>query len=103
MACLYEAREVLQGEFPWIKTRIVEFDERNVLGRCALGKNWISISAEMERWNDDQLRLVVWHELGHAYFNVGHDAASVIMRAKVDLNNLPSVSRMIEDLRRIKK
>ena len=82
MTMLYEAREILQMDLPRIKVRIVEFEKRKddyVLGRCYIDKNFITISKEMTEWSDDYLRAVVWHELGHAYFNAKHDEKCPLM------------------------
>jgi hypothetical protein len=82
MGMLYEAREVLGMDLPRIKVRIAEFESRKgetVLGRCFLNQDYITISKDMTKWTDELLRLVVWHELAHAFFNAAHDLKCPLM------------------------
>lgn len=78
---LYEAKRVLGMELPRIKVRIVEFNEKeqHVLGVCFIEKDYISISHQIVSWNDDMVRHVVWHELGHAWFKAKHDESCPLM------------------------
>lgn len=92
---LYEAREILGIDLPRIKVRIAKYEElkdKKILGRCFINQNYITISEDMSNWTDDYLRGVVWHELGHAYFNAQHDDKCPLMSAYCneaqDRNNL---------------
>ncbi len=77
---LYEAHKVLKMDLPRIKVRLVDFEnERHVLGKCFINKNYITISKEMTNWSDNFLRHIVWHELAHAYFNAKHDKKCPLM------------------------
>lgn len=79
---LYDARKVIGKELPRIKVRIAEYEKRKgekVLGRCFIDKDYITISGECSDWSDDYLRQVVWHELGHAYWNAKHDEKCPLM------------------------
>ena len=99
---LYEARSVLGMELPRIKVRIVEFEKRDnekVLGRCFIDKDYITISKEMVNWSDDFLRSVVWHELGHAYFNAKHDLTCPLMHPHC--NEVKTKATLIKALKKI--
>lgn len=76
---LYEAKKVLNMDLPWVKVRIVEFEKSSTLGLCFIDKNYITISKDLENWSEDYLKLVVWHELAHAYFNAPHDKTCPLM------------------------
>jgi len=78
MSMVYDARKLLGVELPWIKVRIVTMGQghENALGLCYIEKNHIAICESSSEWSDNRLRLVVWHELAHAYFNAKHVAGS---------------------------
>lgn len=78
---VHEARSVLGMDLPWIKVRIVSYEEANILGVCTYNKDYVTISEKLKDWDDNYLRHVVWHELCHAYFTTRHDESCILMRA----------------------
>jgi len=106
MTLLYEARLVAGMELPWIKVRIVEYDkpeDSRTLGKCFIDKNYITISVELMSWDENDLRHIVWHELGHAYFNAKHDESCPLMHPLFSrkAKNNPSRDVMADAFRRI--
>ena len=102
MDMLYDARNILNTKLPYIKVRIVDFEEQDkVLGKCFIDKDYITISKDLISWNDDYLREVVWHELAHAYFNAKHDEVCPLMAPK--LSNAHSREVLVEALKTYKK
>lgn len=97
---LYAARKVIGKELPRIKVRIVKFDSRSTLGVCFIDKDFISISSDLTQWNDEKLRFIVWHELGHAYFRASHDENCVLMRSTLPVK-LPSLAMLEKALKKL--
>jgi hypothetical protein len=83
IALVYEANKLVPG-LPRVEVRIVE-NEGNVLGTAHLRVKHISIMRNVVADNDDILRHVVFHELVHTYFGVGHDEKCPLMSAKVSI------------------
>jgi hypothetical protein len=80
MGFLYEARKAAGIELPRVMVRIVEFPEHpSVAGVSIVNKNEIHIALASLSMTDDQLRLVVWHELAHAYFDAKHNENCLLM------------------------
>jgi predicted metal-dependent hydrolase len=78
-----EAKDILNIPLPWLKVRIVSYSS-NTLGRCWIEQNFITISKEMNNWEENYLRSVVWHELCHAYFGTAHDDKCILMAPTLD-------------------
>ena len=77
MKHLYRARAIGGTCVPWIKVRVKHIPpakgkKRSPLGRAHIGKNHIDISDEMVDWDDNMIKHVVFHELGHEYYEVPH-------------------------------
>ena len=81
MKHIYEARQLLGGDLPRIDVKILELKP----DQLGFGyKNTIEISHECRHWREDVLRLVVWHELAHAWFSSPHDEDCLLMRSRTD-------------------
>lgn len=76
---LYEVREYLKIELPYITVRIADFHKENLLGLGFFIKNQIVISDQLKFWSDEYLRHVIYHELAHAYFNAPHNESCILM------------------------
>ena len=86
---LYEAKNHLASiiELPYITVRIADFNQENLLGLGFFIKNEIVISDKMKKWSDEYLRFVVYHELGHAYFNAQHNEQCILMKPVLNNND----------------
>lgn len=104
MELIYEAREIIGGDLPYIKIQIVEYiNETDTLGTCYLNKDHVVISKECAKWSKPILRWVVWHELGHAYFNARHDEECPLMKPRISLSDTPQKAVLARVLKRLKK
>jgi len=81
ISLLNEAKQILGIQLPWLKVRMVSYEETKTLGLCWIKQDWISISEKMVSWDENYLRHVVWHELCHAYFNTKHQEDCILMNA----------------------
>lgn len=99
---LYEAKNILKIELPRIKVRIVDFEnEDTTLGKCFINKDYITVSHKLTAWDENYLRLVVWHELAHAYFNAVHEETCPLM-SPIARNNI-SKDQLVKSLLKVKK
>lgn len=69
---LYFTRDCFNKQLPYIKVRIVDYTDKanakyKTLGLCFINKDYITISSDLIKWNDDKLNTIVSHELIHAY------------------------------------
>lgn len=78
---IYEVRNELKLELPYITVRIANFKQENLLGLGFFIKNQVVISDAVVNWSDEYLRHVVYHELAHAYFNAPHNEKCILMPA----------------------
>lgn len=70
---LYEAREIIGPDnLPWIKVRIVKFDDQKINGLCYLERDYICIADKLMSRSDVDVLGTVWHELCHAYWSTDH-------------------------------
>lgn len=97
---LYEVRNELKIELPYITVRIADFKKENLLGLGFFKKNQIVISDKVSQWSDDYLRHIVYHELAHAYFNAPHDESCKLMPAIVP-KNIGAKSELLSVLKKI--
>lgn len=93
IALIYEANKLVSG-LPRVEVRIVE-DEKNTLGVASMVAKHISIMSNTFSDNDDILRHVVFHELVHTLFGVGHNKKCPLMKALVDI---PATKQECHDL-----
>lgn len=71
MKHLYRARELGGTCVPWLKVRVIPL-KGGTLGQAHINKNRIDISTKMAKWNDNKIKNVVFHELGHEYYKASH-------------------------------
>jgi len=72
MKHLYRARELSGKRVPWIKVRVKPLKKKNLMGVSISKRNEINVSDKMAKWNERDLKHVVFHELGHKYLGAGH-------------------------------
>lgn len=77
MEYIYRAKNLLGGQMPRITVRIVDLGPEaviaRVLGLARRGENIIWIPEKTVNMNDLALHFIVFHELVHVIYNVGHD------------------------------
>lgn len=77
MKFIYEAKEIT--DLPRITIRIIE-DESKLLGAARLGTNEVWICERAVRSSKYDLRTIVFHELLHAVYSIGHDLKCPLMK-----------------------
>mgnify|MGYP003539848152 CR=1 FL=1 len=82
MTMIYEARELVPN-LPRVEVRIVESDS-NVLGVATFKGLHISITETSFMYSEEMLRHVVFHELVHTLFKVGHDEKCLLMKSVIN-------------------
>lgn len=79
---IYEARTLVQN-LDRVEVRIVE-DEGQILGTASMRVKHISIMTRTVGDSEAMLRHVVFHELVHTLFGIGHIESCPLMKAIVD-------------------
>lgn len=114
MDYIYRARDVIRNSglninFPRVTVRIVDItlgdaEDKQILGIGTMDDSviiWIPASSICDRVNLQQL---VYHELGHAVFNIGHINDPLMTQGKNSLSNSPeTLDKWFLNLANIKK
>ena len=77
MNLIYEANTIVK--LPRVTVRIIE-DEKKALGYGQLGNNIIWITERAVTASEFDLRTIVFHELIHAVYGIGHDDNCPLMK-----------------------
>jgi len=83
MALVYEARDAIGGRMPRIDIRITDSKVAGLMGTARLNDNIIWIPASTIEESTDYLRHVVFHELAHTMWSVGHSEKCKLMNAYI--------------------
>ena len=90
MSYIYEAKKLLGDSFKRIDLRITEKPENGILGsaknNCCIV--WIPENTLQKKLSDNQLRWIVFHELGHALFGAKHNKRSHLMHPNLRYDTL---------------
>jgi len=78
IALIYEAQKLIPS-LPRIMVRITENDPK-ILALATYNKNYIEISERAITCSDLDLRTIVYHELVHTVFGIGHIEQCPLMR-----------------------
>lgn len=81
---IYEAK-ILYPSMPRITVRITYDSDKGILGVARLNKDIIWIPERTIKMTKNSLRNVVYHELCHAIFGIGHDENCPLMSSKLDI------------------
>ena len=87
MGYIYEMKEV--AEMPRVNVRITEPMKDRTAGIAQRAHTAIFIPTDsLNKYNDNQLRSLVYHEVGHAVFHLGHDENCPIMKSTMDYDGV---------------
>ncbi len=99
---VYRARELSDMCVPWVRVKVVPLKNKKGMGVSFTGKQEINVSDDMAKWNEHDLKYVVFHELAHNYLSAPHTKNKNHLMNPV-INKGMSVKKIESDFTKIAK
>ncbi len=112
MNYIYEAKKLLNGNMDRVEIRIVDLSPENIrqgtLGYAFMGDHivWISEHILTDKKFKPFLKEIVFHELLHANYNIGHNKINMLMSPYMPKIPTPSIEvdrEFLEQIERAKR